>query len=126
MQQTASSTTTANNSAFATLQNNANSNSNSDSKWHKKCICGFTHRYDDCYYIAKQKRPQGWKPNPDIQNKIDEMISSIPWVKSMVNRIRKNAKEEPEAENTESIIDFDSKTLASKTPTCNAAMFSIS
>jgi hypothetical protein len=120
--QQASTTTTANHSAFATLENNSNSNST----WHKKCICGFTHRYDDCYYITKQKRPQGWKPDPDIQNKIDEMISSIPWVESMVNRIRKNAKEELEAENTESIIDFDSKTSASKTPTCNAAMFSIS
>ena len=125
MQQTASSTTTANNSAFATLQNNANSNSNSDSKWHKKCICGFTHQYNDCYYIAKQKRPQGWKPEPDIQKKIDEMISSMPWVESMVNRIRKNAKEELEAKNTESTIDFDSKTTpTSITPTCNAAMFS--
>ena len=119
--QQASPSTTANHSAFSTFQNNTNSNST----WHKKCICGFTHRYDDCYYIAKQKRPQGWKPDPDIQNKIDEMISSIPWVERMVNRIRKNTKEELE-ENTESIIDFDSKTSASKTPTCNAAMFSTS
>ena len=117
--QQVSTTTTANHSAFATFQNNTNSNSNST--WHKKCICGFTHRYDDCYYIAKQKRPQGWKPDPDIQKKIDEMISSIPWVEHMVNRIRKNTK----AENTESIIDFDSKTTpASTTPTCNAAMSS--
>ena len=127
------STTTANHSAFATLQSNTNSNSNSnfnsnfDSKWHKKCICGFTHWYDDCYYIAKQKRPQDWKLNLDIQNKIDEMILSIPWVERMVNWIRKDIKEELEAKNIESIIDFDSKTTpASKTPTCNAAMFSIS
>ena len=45
--QQASPSTTANHSAFATLQSNTNSNSNfnsnSDSKWHKKCICGFTH-----------------------------------------------------------------------------------
>ena len=62
-------TTTANHSAFATLQNNSNSDSNSNSnsnldcnhncnsQWHKKCICGLIHRYDDCYYIVKQKRP---------------------------------------------------------------------
>jgi hypothetical protein len=123
MQQTVSApTTTTNHSAFATLQNNSNSNSNST--WHKKCICGLTHRYDDCYYIVKQKRPQGWEPNPDIQKKIDEMISSIPWVKRIVDRVRKDT-EELEAENTESIIDFDSKaTPASTTPTCNATMFS--
>ena len=53
------------------------------------------------------------------------MISSISWVKDMVNRIRGNTKGELEAKNTESTIDFDSKsTPASITPTCNAAMFS--
>jgi len=63
MQQQASTATTANNSAFATLQNNSNSNSNpssnsnSDLKWHKKYICGLIHQYNDCYYIVKQKRP---------------------------------------------------------------------
>ena len=42
----------------------------------------------------------------------------------MVDRVRKDTKE-LEAENTESTIDFDSKTTpASTTPTCNAAMFS--
>jgi len=123
--QQASSNTTANHSAFATLQGNSDSNSNSNSKPHKKCICGFAHRYSDCYYIAEQKRPQGWKPNLDIQKQIDEIILSIPWVKDMVNRIRGNTKGELEAENTESTIDFDSKaTPASTTPTCNAAMFS--
>lgn len=45
----------------------------------------------------------------------------------MVNQIRGNAKEELEAENTESIIDFNSKTTpASTTLTYNAAMFSTS
>jgi hypothetical protein len=123
MQQQAPSTTNANYSAFATLQSNSNSDSNSNlnsnSTWHKRCICGFTHRYDDCYYIAKQKRPQGWKPEPNIQKKIDEMISSMPWVERMVNRIRKNT----EAKNT-GTIDFDSKSLPSTTPTSHAAMFS--
>jgi hypothetical protein len=57
--QQASPATTANNSAFATLQSNSNSNSNSNSdlEWHKKCICGFVHRYNNYYYIVEQKRP---------------------------------------------------------------------
>ena len=65
--QQASSTTTANNSAFTALQNNSNSdsngnsnsysNSNSNLRWYKECICGLIHQYSDCYYIAKQKRP---------------------------------------------------------------------
>ena len=69
MQQAAPTSSTANNSAFATLQGNSNSNtdsngnsnsnSSSNSKWHRKCIYGLKHRYSDYYYIAKHKRPQG-------------------------------------------------------------------
>ena len=44
------------------------------------------------------------------------MISSIPWVKRIVNHIR---KEEQEAKNIESAIDFNSKT-----PTSYTAVFS--
>ena len=58
--QQASPTTTANSSAFATLQGNSNSNSdsnhNSNSQW-QKCIYGLIHRYGDCYYIIEHKRP---------------------------------------------------------------------
>jgi hypothetical protein len=136
MQQIASSTSTANNSAFATLQGNSNSNSNSNSdpngssnsnsRWHKECICGLVHRFNDCYYIAKQKRPHGWRPNPDVQKKVDETISSTPWIKRIVNRIQKREQEAKEnnQKNTESTIDFDSKTSASTTPTSHAAVFS--
>jgi hypothetical protein len=63
MQQVASSTSTANNSAFTTLGNsnsnidsnnsNSNSNLNSNLRWNKKCIYGFKYRFSDCYYIAK-------------------------------------------------------------------------
>src|SRR6266550_3699994 len=68
--QQASSTSTANNSAFATLGNsNSNTdsnNSNSNSKWNKIYICGLKHQFGDCFYIVKRKRPQGWKPNLDV------------------------------------------------------------
>jgi hypothetical protein len=127
MQQTASPNSTANHSAFATLQSNSNSdsnsNSNSNSTWHKKCICGLKHRYSDCCYILKQKRPQGWKPDLDIQKKVDEMIPFIPSIKRMLDQIQNDTKV-LEAENTESTIDFDSKTLPSTTPTSHATMFS--
>jgi hypothetical protein len=43
MQQKAFFTTTANYSAFVTLQSNSNFNSNSNSIWYKKCICGLKH-----------------------------------------------------------------------------------
>jgi len=56
----------------------------------------------------KKDLPQGWEPNPNIQKKIDEMISSIPWVNPIIKWIQ---KEELEAKNTET-IDFDSKTPA--------------
>jgi hypothetical protein len=61
-----------------------------------------------------------------MQKKIDKIISSIPWVKRIVDRVRKDTKE-LKAENTESTIDFDSKTtLASTTLNYNAAMISTS
>jgi hypothetical protein len=41
----------------------------------------------------------------------------------MLDQIQKDTGE-LEAENTESMIDFDSKNPASTAPTCNAAMFS--
>ena len=129
--QQAASTTTANNSAFITLQSNSssnsgsNGNSNSNSKWHKQCVYGLKHRFSDCYYIIKHKRPQGWKPNPDVQKEVDKKISSTHWIKRIVNQIHKRIKEEQEAKkNIESVIDFDSKTPASTTLTCNAAVFS--
>jgi len=53
------------------------------------------------------------------------MISSIPWVKRMVDRIQKDTGE-LEAKDAESTIDFDSKTLPSTAPTSHAAMFSTS
>jgi len=61
--QQASLSPPANNSAFATLQGNLNSNSdsscnsdfnsNSNLRWNKKCICGLIHQFSDCYYIIK-------------------------------------------------------------------------
>ena len=58
--QQAAPTTTANNSAFATLQNNENSNSDSNSssnsRWNKECVYSFKHQFSNYYYIAKQKR----------------------------------------------------------------------
>ena len=59
MQQVASSATTANSSAFATLGNSntnlndGNSNSNSNLRQRRPCICGLIYRFDDYYYIAK-------------------------------------------------------------------------
>ena len=53
------------------------------------------------------------------------MILSTPWVKRIVNRVRKDI-EELEAENIESTIDFNSKTPPSTAPTSHTAMFSTS
>ena len=47
----------------------------------------------------------------------------MPWVKRMVDQIQKDT-EELEANNIESIINFDSKTPPSTTLTCGATMFS--
>ena len=62
MQQVAFSATTANSSAFITLGNlnpnlDSNGNSNSNSKWNKIYVYGLKHRFGDCFYIIKRKRP---------------------------------------------------------------------
>ena len=81
---------------------------------------------DELPTLEPPKRPQGWGPNPYIQKKIDEMISSIPWVKRMVDRIQKDTEELEAKKDAESTIDFDSKSSPSTAPTSHAAMFSTS
>ncbi len=36
----------------------------SDPKPKTNCVCGSPHKWDDCYYLIKEKRPTGWIPRP--------------------------------------------------------------
>jgi hypothetical protein len=62
MQQTVSApTTTANHSAFATLQNN------SPILLIKICLYGEEHLFRECQYLIESLRPHGWVPDEKIQ-----------------------------------------------------------
>ena len=50
------------------------------------------------------------------------MISFTPWIRCIINQIKKRKQEAKK--DTESTIDFNSKTPALTTPTSNAAVFS--
>ncbi len=52
------------------------------------CLCGLRHQY---WYIAKSTRASGWKPNEEIQKKVEEMITNgMPELKAHIEQIKKD------------------------------------
>ena len=84
MQQAVStSTTTANHSAFATLQNNSPVSST------KTCLCGEEHLFRECQYLIESLRPHGWVPDEKIQQQIDEKLMRYERLAAAVERAQK-------------------------------------
>ena len=54
-----------------TTENGSNDVGNKTT-FNKKCVCGEIHRFKDCPYLVKLKRPHGWTPKPDLQKTIDK------------------------------------------------------
>jgi hypothetical protein len=63
--------------------NDGDKGSNRRSK--PSCLCGKKHYYSECYYLSKAARPNGWKPNKDIEHKINQKPED-PVLKEKVNR----------------------------------------
>jgi hypothetical protein len=63
--------------------NDGDKGSNRRSK--PSCLCGKKHYYSECYYLSKAARPNGWKPNKDIEHKINQKLED-PVLKEKVNR----------------------------------------
>jgi len=86
MQQMASSTI-ANNSAFATLQNN------SPVLPIKTCLCGEEHLFRECQYLIESLRPHGWVPDEKIQQQIDEKLMRYERLAVAVEKAQKEASQ---------------------------------
>ena len=89
MQQIApsSSTTTANHSAFATLQNS------SPVLPKKTCLCGEEHLFRECQYLIENLRPHGWVPDEKIQQQIDEKLMQYERLAAAVKKAQKEASQ---------------------------------
>ena len=88
MQQIASSsTTTANHSAFATLQNN------SPVLPIKTCLCGEEHLFRECRYLIENLRPHGWVPDEKIQQQINEKLMRYERLAAAVKKAQKEASQ---------------------------------
>jgi hypothetical protein len=47
-----------------------------------RCECGRMHFYKDCWYIHPETRPNGWKPNPNILQKVEKLLKKRPWIRT--------------------------------------------
>lgn len=51
--------------------------SNAELKLLKPCLCGTQHKYKNCLYITPSERPQGWKGEREVFERINKKISSL-------------------------------------------------
>ena len=69
------------------------------------CLCGFRHFFNQCWYIAELTRPSWFKPNAEIQKKVEEKIASAtPRTKARIEQIKKDdrANQKPKDGNQQS------------------------
>jgi hypothetical protein len=56
------------------------------------CLCGEPHRFKDCLYLIPGRQPQGWKPDPAIQERIEAKMQN-PRLKAAVDHARASQRE---------------------------------
>jgi hypothetical protein len=85
--QQAAPTTTANHSAFVTLQDNSPVPST------KTCLCGEEHLFRECQYLIESLRPHRWVPDEKIQRQIDEKLMRYERLATAVEKVQKEASQ---------------------------------
>jgi hypothetical protein len=77
----------------------------------RDCLCGEPHRFKDCPYLIKEKRPPDWTPDQDIQERIKEKLQN-PRLKAAVKYARASQAKKPQEPSietdTESITETSS------------------
>ena len=58
----------------------------------KKCLCGDPHRFSQCPHIIPSIRPDGWKPNPEVEKRIQRIIAKNANVRRGVEAARKHVQ----------------------------------
>src|SRR5437667_596645 len=56
-----------------------------------KCLYGKIHNFSECLYIVEWKRPKDWKPDLEIQKRVEEKTKN-PKLKAAIARARKGNK----------------------------------
>jgi hypothetical protein len=67
----------------------------------RPCVCGLDHRFEKCPYLIESIRPKDWKPDLEIQKKIDDKLKN-PNCKAAVKRAQKKAVKEQQEKSTKS------------------------
>jgi hypothetical protein len=91
-------------------QNQQGQQQNQDGKRHKPCLCGKDERFADCAYLFEENRPSRWKPDPEIQKRIDEKLKR-PKLKAIIDKIRagkEKAKKEAQQSSQQSSSEVES------------------
>ena len=91
-----------------------------DSPRKPTCFCQQEHFYKDCPYINDSSRPGGWKPDPDIQKRLDIKLERDFRFKRRVEAIRKQQKK-----GSQDPKDTDKTSSETKGPTIRAAMYTV-
>jgi hypothetical protein len=57
----------------------------------RPCLCRRRHYFNQCWYIVESTRPSGWKPNEEIQKKVENKIANVkPKFKAYIKQIKKD------------------------------------
>lgn len=106
--------------AFATFKGKSPDERNSDStnknqgserpkRGPEDCPCGEKHRFDKCPYLIESLRPNGWKPNKDIEQRFEWIRENKPTLRQAMESAIKRANQNKETARTVmSIIRSDS------------------
>lgn len=76
---------------------------------HKKrdCLCGEPHRFKDCPYLIREKRPPDWIPDQEIQERIKGKMQN-PRLNAAVKYARASQAKKPQ----ETSIETDTESIA--------------
>jgi len=54
----------------------------------RECLCGVIHHFKECPYLIETKRTPEWKPDPKVEQKIEEKLRTNAKLKGIIDRLR--------------------------------------
>jgi hypothetical protein len=69
-------------------------NKDNDTPKRRKCFCDQEHLWRDCPYVNESKRSSGWKPDKEIQERLERMLETNMRLKSVVESVQKKKHED--------------------------------
>jgi hypothetical protein len=87
---------------------------NQDGKRKRPCVCGKDERFTNCAYLFEENRPAGWKPDPEIQKRVDDKLKK-PNLKAIIDKIRagkEKAKKETQQQSSSEVDSLEDGTFA--------------